>query len=133
MVDRNPMIRPSLNEKSRPADATFSTYAELDIHVHIEPSNGGVRLILDGPKMRKQAPPLLGMRLTDGAGKHLGYATFRPVGNTHDRFTYELSAIVMGTTPPDDVWEWGRHFGHIKLSDKGLFSEQARIDDVLDR
>jgi len=104
----------------------FQTYADLDIHAWLEPAGGGVRLVLEGPKMREVAPELLGMRLRDGAGRHIGYATFRPVSDVRGRFTYELAQIIPGLTPPEGVTEWSRPFGYLVIGWERKFKDQPQ-------
>lgn len=44
----------------------FRTYADLDINAWLEPAGrGGVRLVIEGPKMRPEAPTLFGIRTTE--------------------------------------------------------------------
>ena len=104
----------------------FRTYADLDIHAWLEPAgSGGVRLVLEGPKMREEAPEVLGMRLRDGAGNHIGYATFRPIDDTRGRFTYELAEIILGASPPQGVTEWSRPFGHLLIGWERKFRDPS--------
>lgn len=109
----------------------FRTYADLDINAWLEPAGrGGVRLVIEGSKMRPEAPTLLGMRLRDGAGNHIGYATFRPVGDAAGRFTYELAEIIPGAIPPAGVTEWSRPFGYLVIGWERKFKEQSPDTDA---
>lgn len=112
----------------------FRTYPDLDINAWLEPAgSGGVRLVIEGPKMHHPPPVLLGMRLRDGAGTHIGYATFKPVADTGGRYTYELAEVIPGLKAPNGVTEWSRPFGFLLVGWARKFNDPTPDADVRNR